>query len=144
MKKSPLIIQCALVVLATLLLLWTVPASADHHMKPAEAAKTVYVCGCGPACACQTIADQPGKCRCGKELVERQVVKEEADKVYVCACPDGCKCGAGQGEPVKCACGKEPMVFPKAGKMAGCAHQMGDKAAAEPCACCAKKPADAK
>ena len=53
MKKS-LLIQCALMVLFTLVLLWTVPATA------ADAAKHVYVCGC-----CEMVSDQPGKAPCG-------------------------------------------------------------------------------
>jgi hypothetical protein len=34
--------------------------------------KTVgkYMCGCGPACKCGTISQSPGKCPCGKDMVE--------------------------------------------------------------------------
>ena len=44
MKKS-LLIQCALMVLFTLVLLWTVPATADHHLKAADAVKADAVTG---------------------------------------------------------------------------------------------------
>ena len=146
MLKKSLLIQCALMVLFTLLLLWTVPATADHHLPAADAVKAdaiknVYICGCGPACGCNTVAAQPGNCPCGKPLIEKQVLKEDADKVYVCACPEGCKCGLDQADPTKCACGKELRAYPKAGKH-GCAHGMGAGACDAPC--CAKQPAAAK
>ena len=34
--------------------------------------KTVgkYMCGCGPACKCGAISQSPGKCPCGKDMVE--------------------------------------------------------------------------
>jgi hypothetical protein len=141
MLKKSLAIQCALMVLFTLILLWTVPATADHHMQAANAVKNVYICGCGPACGCNMMAEQPGNCPCGKPMIEKQVLKEEADKVYVCACADNCKCGLNQADPAKCACGKELRAYPKAGK-AGCAHGMGAGGCASPC--CARQPAAAK
>ena len=150
MPKQSLSIQCALVVLASLLLLWTVPAAADHHLAhlaAAETVKHVYTCGCGTACGCDTIADQPGNCPCGKPLIEKQVLREDADKVYVCACPDDCKCSLNQADPAKCACGRELRAYPKQAR-AGCAHGMpvaADRpACAKPCCekpCCAKAPA---
>jgi hypothetical protein len=141
MQKKSLIIQCALMVLFTLALLWTVPATADHHMKAGDAVKNVYVCGCGPAAKCDKIADQPGNAPCGKPMIEKQVVREDADKVYVCACGDGCKCAPDQADPTKCSCGKELRAYPKAGKT-GCAHGMGAGGCDSPC--CAKQPEKAK
>ena len=142
MLKKSLLIQCALMVLFTLLLLWTVPATAAHHLPAADAVKAdavknVYICGCGPACGCNTVAAQPGNCPCGKPLIEKQVLKEDADKVYVCACEGDCKCGLNQTDPTKCACGKELRAYPKVAKP-DCAHGMPagcDKP------CCAKQPA---
>lgn len=29
-----------------------------------------YACACGPQCTCNTISQSPGKCTCGKEMVE--------------------------------------------------------------------------
>ncbi|TLM66799.1 MAG: hypothetical protein FDZ69_05545 [Deltaproteobacteria bacterium] len=144
MQKQSLLIQCALVILATLMLLWTVPASAAHH-EQAPAAKNVYICGCGPEAKCDAVAGQPGKAPCGKPLIEKQVLKEDADKVYVCACPDGCKCGLNQADPTKCACGKELRAYPKAAQP-NCAKGGCDKcapAAAAGCdkPCCAKPAA---
>jgi len=141
MLKKSLSVQCALMVLFTLFLLWTVPATADHHMKAGDAVKNVYVCGCGAAAKCDKIADQPGNAPCGKPMIETQVLKEDADKVYVCACGDNCKCALNQADPTKCACGKELRAYPKAGKM-GCAHGMGAGGCDAPC--CAKQPAAAK
>ena len=142
MKKS-LLIQCALMVLFTLVLLWTVPATAAHHVKAADAAKSVYVCGCGPACGCNMVADQPGKCGCGKPLIEKQVLREDADKVYVCACPDGCKCGLNQADPTKCGCGKELRAYPKAaaGKDGACPQAATPAGCDKPCDGCPNKPA---
>jgi hypothetical protein len=28
-----------------------------------------YTCGCGPACKCDTISQNPGKCTCGQDMV---------------------------------------------------------------------------
>lgn len=122
MLKKSLMAQCALMVLFTLVLLWTVPATAD------DAAKNVYICGCGTAAKCNAVSDQPGNAPCGKPLIEKQVLKEDADNLYVCACADDCRCGLNQADPAKCACGKELRAYPKAGKV-GCAHgiQMGGK-----------------
>ena len=138
MAKPSLSIQCALILLCSLVLLWIVPATADQHGKAAEAAKSVYICGCGPACGCDMVSAQPGNCPCGKPLIEKQVLREDADKVYVCACPDNCKCALNQADPAKCACGKELRAYPKQAR-AGCVHGMpaGD---GKPCA--VKPPCD--
>jgi len=137
MKKS-LLIQCALMVLFTLVLLWTVPATADHHMKAGDAVKNVYICGCGPACGCNMTAEKPGACPCGKPMIEKQVLKEDADKVYVCACGDGCKCAPDQADPTKCSCGKELRAYPK-GDKSSCVHKMDAADCGKPCGGCAKK-----
>jgi hypothetical protein len=140
MPKQSLLIQCALVVLFSLVLLWTVPASADQQVNAAAEVKTVYICGCGPACGCNMMVEKPGNCPCGKPMIEKQVLKEDADKVYVCACEGDCKCGLNQADPTKCACGKELRAYPKANRP-GCAHGMPagcDKP------CCSKAPAAAK
>lgn len=143
MAKSSLPIPCALVLLFSLVLLWAVPAPAADAVK-ADVAKSVYICGCGPACGCDMVAEKPGNCPCGKPLLEKQVLKEDADKVYVCACPDNCKCALHQADPTKCACGKELRAYPKKAG-AGCAHAMPDCAKPD---CgkpgCPKAPAPAK
>jgi len=30
-----------------------------------------YVCNCGPGCDCNSVSQTPGKCACGKDLVEK-------------------------------------------------------------------------
>jgi hypothetical protein len=113
----------ALLVILSLTLMWTVPATADHHMNAADGVKNVYICGCGPACGCDMMADKAGNCPCGKPLLERRVLKEDADKVYVCACADGCNCALDKADPTKCGCGKELRAYPKK-PSSGCAHGM--------------------
>ena len=140
MLKSTLSIQAALVMLLSLTLLWTVPVTADQQQGPADTAKQVYVCGCGPAANCDAIASQPGTAPCGKPLIAKPVLKEDADHVYVCACPEGCKCGLSESDPGKCSCGKELRAYPKQAG-AGCAHGMGCAGCPKPCG--AKPPAAA-
>jgi hypothetical protein len=133
----------ALLVLLSLVLLWIVPAVADHHMKADASIKNVYICGCGPACGCNMMAEQPGKCACGKELIEKKVLKEDADKVYVCACADGCNCAMDPNDPTKCGCGKELRAYPKK-PMGGCAHGMAPGGGGCDKPCCAKQPEEKK
>jgi len=143
MRKQSLLIQCALMVLVTLVLLWTVPATATQHESAAASVKNVYVCGCGTAAKCDKIADQPGNAPCGKPLIEKQVLKEDADHVYVCACADDCKCALNQADPSKCACGKELRAYPKGDAKMGCAHGMDAGGCDKPCANCPNRPAAA-
>ena len=43
----------------------------------------VWVCGCGKACACNTLQTTAGKCHCGRDLIEATVTKVEGSKVTV-------------------------------------------------------------
>jgi hypothetical protein len=133
----------ALLILVSLVLLWIVPAVAEQNQPAAESIKNVYICGCGPACGCNMMAETPGKCACGKDLIEKQVLKEDADKVYVCACADGCKCKADPANPGKCACGKELRAYPKKPSY-GCAHGMQPGGGGCDKPCCAKPQAETK
>lgn len=82
--------------------------------------QTVYTCACGDGCNCNTVATEPGKCSCGKELMERQVLKDDGDTLYVCNCGASCNCTGVSADGTKCSCGKELKAFPKADKV-GCA-----------------------
>lgn len=48
-----------------------------------KAGDKVFVCGCGAGCGCNTLQAGPGKCHCGKDLVEGTVTKASADSVTV-------------------------------------------------------------
>ncbi|GEM_PF-1422960 len=133
----------ALLVVLALVLLWIVPAMAEQQ-KADEAIKKVYICGCGPACGCDMMAEKAGNCACGKDLIEKQVLKEDADKVYVCACPDGCKCKADPANPGKCACGKDLRAYPKKKPEYGCAHGMQPGGGGCDKPCCVKQPEEKK
>jgi hypothetical protein len=138
MMKPSLSIQCALVMLCALALLWNVPDTAAQQQGATDAVKHVYVCGCGPTADCNAIAAQPGKAPCGKPLVDKPVLKEDADHVYVCPCPEGCECGLSATEPGKCSCGKELRAYPKQARV-GCMHNSGCAGCTKPCA--ARPPA---
>jgi len=100
------------------------PAAKEAPATPAGEVKvgdTLYVCGCGPGCACDTAKAGPGKCHCGKDLVKAKVTKVENGSVtvdlgkgatqviktpYKCGCKD-CKCNTAAFGPGKCHCGKD-------------------------------------
>jgi hypothetical protein len=99
-------------------------AFADKDLPVFKAGETVYVCGCGAGCDCNTMARKPGMCTCNKPLVKTTISKVEGDKAFVtvngkeqafitkakyaCACGPGCDCGTISQKPGNCACGK-PM-----------------------------------
>ncbi len=109
-------------IIALLCLLFTAGAYADETGKlTLKKGDKVYVCGCGKGCDCDTMALKPGKCACGKPLVEGKVTsvgdgkalikygkKEKEFKTvgaYMCACGK-CDCNTISQKPGKCACGK--------------------------------------
>jgi hypothetical protein len=91
-------------------------------LKPGD---TVYACNCGPECQCDTMANKPGNCACGKPMVQAKVTKVEGDVAYLeapgwkeprpfkmtgkyaCNCGPNCTCGTISQKPGKCVCGKE-------------------------------------
>lgn len=83
---------------------------AASHEKPMTEMKDdltfLYVCNCGDACQCNTVATKPGKCSCGKELAAMHVLKIEKDEAILCTCGKGCSCAIDAKDPNKCGCGK--------------------------------------
>jgi len=77
-----------------------------------------YVCNCGPDCKCGSNAAKPGNCACGKPMIMKKVLAEDAANYYVCGCPD-CQCDAkNPKDPAQCSCGKALKPFPKKGAYA--------------------------
>ncbi len=111
------------VFMAALSSLFAVAAFADKGLPVFKAGETVYVCGCGAGCDCQTISRNDGKCSCDKPLVKTTVIKIEKGKLlaavngaeqafstkakYACGCGEGCNCGTISQKPGKCTCGKK-------------------------------------
>lgn len=89
----------------------------------------LYVCNCGEACPCDSMARKAGNCTCGKEMVQGTVTQvsegtaavktadgERTFKTvgkYACACGPKCDCGSISQNPGNCVCGK-PMAEVKA------------------------------
>jgi hypothetical protein len=59
-----------------------------------KAGDQVYACACGEACPCDTLAKAPGKCTCGRDLVNATITKVDKDTVTV-------KFADGHEEPFK-------------------------------------------
>jgi hypothetical protein len=88
-----------------------------------KAGDEVYVCACGEGCQCQTMARNPGKCTCDKQMAKAKVNKVEDGVVlvtldgkertfktvgqYVCACGPACNCDTISQSPGKCVCGMD-------------------------------------
>jgi hypothetical protein len=128
MKKSVLLVVSLLFVFAAVTLAFA--AKGPSGKFEAKAGDTIYVCGCGDACDCGSLAKKEGKCGCGKDLVKTTVTKIDKTKVfymvdgkelsapingkYACGCGD-CKCGSVSQKPGKCGCDKD-MVKVKESK----------------------------
>jgi len=69
--------------------------------KPAMT-ESVYVCP-----DCHAVALKPGKCACGKELVQMHLLGMKDGEALLCACGADCKCDFKGMKDGKCACGKE-------------------------------------
>jgi hypothetical protein len=114
MLSLPLVVVCLLLVSSAF--------AAENNKLDLKVGNQLYVCGCGKGCDCDTMALKPGKCVCGKPMVQGKVIKIEdgtavikAKKeerifktigLYSCACGEGCKCGTISQKPGKCVCGK--------------------------------------
>lgn len=72
---------------------------AAHHDQ-------LFVCSCGPECACTTVSVKAGTCACGKALKAVHALKVEGDEALVCTCDSGCTCKLDPADATKCGCGK--------------------------------------
>lgn len=82
----------------------------------AEKSKAYYVCNCKDNCACNTMAKEPGKCKCGKELTGMHLLAIEKDTAVLCRCGAECKCERNKEDPGKCGCGKPVKMVSLKGK----------------------------
>ena len=81
---------------------------AEHPKAKAAMTQFVYVCP-----DCHVVAMKAGKCKCGKDLVQKHLLGVKDGQAMLCDCPADCKCDAKGIKDGKCACGKEV-------KMASC------------------------
>jgi len=105
--RKSLLIGALMAVMMALGVMLLVPAASAGPEGETARHDVVYVCGCGPDCACNTVKAEPGNCGCGKPLVWGHVVKVEGDVALVCSCAEGCTCKIDANDPTKCGCGKE-------------------------------------
>jgi hypothetical protein len=107
--------------LAVLFLLAATVSYAEFGKIDLSAGDTVYACGCGSTCGCETLSKQKGTCGCGSPLVEGKVVSVADGKavieidgkqrtfrtagLFACGC-ENCPCETVSQHPGKCACGK--------------------------------------
>jgi hypothetical protein len=126
MKKLVLVVLALSLVVAAAGLLF---ADKGNGMFSAKAGDEIYVCSCGEACKCGTLANKEGECGCGKPLVKATVSKVEKGKVFykvdgkeisaplqgkfMCGCGGGCNCGFVSQKAGKCGCGKDMVKVKK-------------------------------
>lgn len=81
---------------------------ADHQdAEHAEARHDIlYVCNCGPDCACGSVSAEPGTCSCGSELVKAHLLRMDGNVATVCTCSGDCTCKLDPADPTKCTCGQ--------------------------------------
>ncbi len=75
-----------------------------------------YVCGCGPDCNCNSVSKEPGKCKCGKDMVQMHLLDIQDGKALFCTCGAECTCKLDPNDPTKCGCGKPVKVVDLKGK----------------------------
>ncbi len=93
-----------------------------------EVGDKVYVCENGEKGPFRILSGTEGKCGCGKDLVEAEVVRVEKGAVavmihgeehylstvgkYICGCGEDCPCEAISQAPTKCPCGGDADMKP--------------------------------
>lgn len=68
--------------------------------------KGYYVCNCKDDCKCNSISKEPGKCKCGSEMVPMHLLAIDKDTAILCRCGSSCSCERSKDDPDKCGCGK--------------------------------------
>ena len=117
--RSLLIVSVCLLLAVGVISVYAGPSNGKLALKVGD---EVNACGCGTACACQTISNQKGTCGCGHDLVKAKVVKVgdgTADLQigkdvrtfptvgkFVCGCGENC-CQTISQKAGKCGCGKD-------------------------------------
>ena len=90
----------------------------------ADKSKIYYVCNCKDDCKCGALSKEPGKCKCGSELLPMHLLAIEKDTAVLCRCGAECTCERSKDDPSKCGCGKPVKMVSLKGKyVCGC----GDK-----------------
>jgi len=72
-----------------------------------KANSVMYACGCGPGCKCQMMADEPGQCRCGKDMDGMHMLGRDGSTGVFCTCGPECTCKIDPNDPTMCGCGKK-------------------------------------
>ncbi len=82
----------------------------------ADKSKVYYVCNCKDDCKCDSISKEPGKCKCGTEMVPMHLLAIQKDKALLCRCGAECNCELSKDDPTKCGCGKPVKTIGLKGK----------------------------
>jgi len=82
----------------------------------ADKSKVYYVCNCKDDCKCDSISKEPGKCKCGNELVPMHLLAIDKDTAVLCRCGAECNCELSKDDPNKCGCGKSVKKIGLKGK----------------------------
>jgi hypothetical protein len=80
-----------------------------------------YVCNCKDDCACNSISKEPGKCKCGSDLIAMHLLAIDKETAILCRCGAECTCVRSKDDPDKCGCGKPVKKIGLKGKyVCGC------------------------
>lgn len=87
----------------------------------ADKSKVYHVCNCKDDCKCNSISQEPGKCKCGTEMTAMHLLAIEKDTAVLCRCGAECTCERSKDDPNKCGCGKPVKKVDLKGKyVCGC------------------------
>jgi len=116
--KRALFLMAAGAFLAAFTVMAAASASDAMGSKPESTERTdvYYVCNCGPDCDCNSVSTEPGKCKCGKDMVQMHLLDIQDGKAKFCTCGAECDCKLDPKDPNKCGCGKPVKVVDLKGK----------------------------